>query len=98
MKMMPTFGDDLIESLKEAVAHAGGETTGVRLSVIKVANAKAIRESLHMSQAEFSEAYQIPITTLQGWEQGRRNPDRTANAYLNIIARMPNETRAALHN
>jgi len=44
-----------------------------------------------------TETYQIPLATLQGWEQGRRNPDRTASAYLNVIARLPNETRTALH-
>jgi putative transcriptional regulator len=49
-----------------------------------------------MSQSEFADAYQIPLATLQGWEQGRRHPDRTAAAYLKIITRLPAETRAAL--
>ncbi|MBW8882128.1 MAG: helix-turn-helix domain-containing protein [Asticcacaulis sp.] len=91
------FEKDLLESLTEAAAHARGEKTGMRETVILVPNVKAIRECLHMSQAEFADAYQIPLATLQGWEQGRRSPDRTASAYLNVISRMPAETRAVLH-
>jgi putative transcriptional regulator len=49
-----------------------------------------------MSQSELAEAYRIPLATLQGWEQGRRSPDATASAYLNVIARLPQEARAAL--
>ena len=94
---MSQLGKDIIEGLKDALAHASGEANGVRVTVVQVPDVKAIREKLHMSQSEFSQAYQIPLTTLQGWEQGRRNPDRTASAYLNVIARLPNETRTALH-
>lgn len=94
---MSEFEKDLLESLAEAAAHAKGEKTGVRETVLLVPDVKAIREGLHMSQAEFADAYQIPLATLQGWEQGRRSPDRTASAYLNVISRMPAETRAALH-
>ena len=82
---------------KEALAHASGEDTGALVHVFEVPDVKAIREDLHLTQSEFSEAYKIPLTTLQGWEQGRRHPDKTACAYLNVIARMPSETRAALH-
>jgi DNA-binding transcriptional regulator YiaG len=57
---------------------------------------KAIREDLPMTQSEFAEAYRIPLATLQGWEQGRRAPDATASAYLNVIARLPREAKAAL--
>jgi putative transcriptional regulator len=95
--MMSKFEKDLLESLAEAAAHAKGEKTGMRETIVRVPDVKAIREALHMSQAEFADAYQIPLATLQGWEQGRRSPDRTASAYLNVISRMPAETRAALH-
>jgi putative transcriptional regulator len=49
-----------------------------------------------MTQPEFSKAYKIPLPTLKGWEQGRRQPDATAAAYLSVIASLPKETRAAL--
>lgn len=94
--MTKNFGDELIESLNEAVAHARGGKTGARVHVIEVPDAKAIRERLGMSQQEFARAYRIPLATLQGWEQGRRQPDATASAYLSVIASLPEEAQAAL--
>ncbi len=93
---MSKLGQDLIEGMREAVAHAKGEATGAREHRIELPDVRAIREDLHMSQSEFAEAYRIPLATLQGWEQGRRVPDATATAYLNVIARLPREARAAL--
>lgn len=75
--MTKNFGDDLIESLNEALAHAQGKKTGACVHVVEVPDAKAIRERLGMSQQEFAGAYRIPLATLQGWEQGRRQPDAT---------------------
>jgi putative transcriptional regulator len=93
---MSKFANDLIESLSEAVAHAKGEAGAVRINVIHVPDVRAIREGLRMTQSEFATAYGIPIATLKGWEQGRRHPDATAAAYLNVIARLPQEARSAL--
>jgi putative transcriptional regulator len=93
---MTKLGEEIIEGLKEAVAHARGEATGARVTIIDVPNVRAIREQLQMSQNEFASAYRIPLATLKGWEQGRRHPDQTAAAYLNVIARIPQEAKAAL--
>lgn len=35
---------------------------------------KSIRSSTGMSQARFSEAYEIPVRTIQDWERGVRTP------------------------
>ena len=94
---MSKFGEDLIESLGEAVAHAKGEATGVRVRVIHVPDVRAIREDLHMTQDEFAASYGIPLATLKGWEQGRRHPDATAAAYLSVIAKLPREAKAVLN-
>ena len=94
---MSKLGQALIEGMKEAVAHAKGEATGAKVHVVELPDVRAIREHLHMSQSEFAEAYRIPLATLKGWEQGRRAPDATASAYLSVIARLPQEARAALH-
>ena len=94
---MAKLADDILEGLQDALAYAKAEPNGARVTTLHVPDVRAIREGLHMSQAEFSEAYQIPLATLQGWEQGRRNPDKTASAYLSVIARLPVEIRSALH-
>ncbi len=80
---MSTFGEDLIESLKQAVEHAQGrKVAGMRISRVDLPDVKAIRRSLKMSQGEFASAYRIPLATLKNWEQGRRQPDAPAAAYL----------------
>ncbi len=48
-------------------------------------NAREIREQLGLSQAEFSERFCIPRSTIQNWEQERRVPDQATNAYLYVI-------------
>jgi len=93
---MSQFGEDLIESLTDAVAHARGERSGVRVVTVEVPDVRAIRRKLRMSQHQFSMAYRIPLPTLKNWEQGRRHPDAPAAAYLLAIARRPREISAAL--
>jgi putative transcriptional regulator len=55
-----------------------------------------IRRALKLSQEDFAEAFQIPIGTLRDWEQGRKEPDAAARAYLRVIAREPETVRRAL--
>ena len=55
---------------------------------------RLLRRSLRLTRAQFSEAYGIPLKTLQGWEQGLREPDRTAMTYLALIAEMPEKIRS----
>jgi putative transcriptional regulator len=93
---MTAFGSDLITSLGQALDYAKGNKEGMREHIIHVPDVRAIRELLHLSQAEFASAYQIPLATLKGWKQGRRQPDRTASAYLSVIAALPKATRDAL--
>jgi len=94
--MATTFGQDLIASLGEALDHANGKGDAAREHVVEAPDVRSLREQLNMSQLEFSLAYKIPLPTLKGWEQGRRHPDATAAAFLNVIARLPKETRNAL--
>jgi putative transcriptional regulator len=89
-------GDALIESLGDALAHARGEDSGVRVRTVELPDVRAIRRKLHMSQQVFAETYRIPLPTLKNWEQGRRHPDAPAAAYLLAISRLPTEVGAAL--
>ena len=93
---MSKFGNELIESLTDALAHASGDKSGVRVQTVEVPDVRAIRRALHMSQQEFAETYRIPLPILKGWEQGRRHPDAPAAAYLQVIAKRPHEISAAL--
>jgi putative transcriptional regulator len=93
---MSKFGAELIESLTDAVAHARGAKSRVRVQTVELPDVRAIRRKLHMSQQQFAEAYRIPLSTLKNWEQGRRQPDAPAAAYLQVIARRPREIIDAL--
>ena len=93
---MNKFSKELIESLTEACEHAEGKPSGVRVHVVEVPDVRAIRRRLRMSQQEFARVYRIPLATLKNWEQGRRQPDAPAAAYLQVIAKCPREAQEAL--
>ena len=57
---------------------------------------KVIRRAFDLSQEEFAAQFHIPIGTLRDWEQGRKEPDAAAKAYLRVIASAPDTVRKAL--
>jgi putative transcriptional regulator len=93
---MTKIGEALIESLQDALDHARGATSGVRVQTVEITDVRAIRRKLNMSQQVFADTYRIPLPTLKNWEQGRRHPDAPAAAYLLAISRRPAEISAAL--
>jgi putative transcriptional regulator len=50
---------------------------------------RTLRLRLRLTQDEFAARYHIPLGTLRDWEQRRTEPDRTAQAYLKVIAAEP---------
>ena len=93
--MKTTFGADLIEAMKLVLAHQRGQTELEQVWP-KPIDVKAIRKQVKMSQAEFSRAYRISKRALQEWEQGGRQPDSAARAYLTVIAKEPTVVRRVL--
>jgi putative transcriptional regulator len=55
-----------------------------------------IRILMRLSQEEFAAKFRIPLGTLRDWEQGRKEPDAAARAYLKVIARNPSVVAEAL--
>ena len=90
-----SFGADLIKGMKTILGHQRGK---VELEQVwpRPIDVKAIRKRVRMSQAEFSRAYRISKRALQEWEQGGRQPDSAARAYLTVIAKAPAVVRRAL--
>ena len=85
------FGGSLLEGLREAIAWKRGE---VALPVrnapsLTAERVKAIRKSVAKTSREFSRRFGIPVRTLEGWEQGRRQPDPAASVLLRVIERNP---------
>ena len=57
---------------------------------------RVIRRALGLSQEEFAARFLIPLGTLRDWEQGRKDPDAAARAYLVVIGRNPAAVTEAL--
>ena len=67
----------------------GSDEELAKLGLYRLVNVKRLRERLGLTQEAFAAAYRIPVGTLRDWEQGRKNPDAPARAYLTVIARNP---------
>ena len=64
--------------------------------MVRTPQVRIIRRALSLSQEEFSARFHIPLGTLRDWEQGRKDPDAAARAYLTVIGRNPNAVSEAL--
>ena len=62
----------------------------------KIPRVKISRRALSLSQEEFAARFHIPVGTLRDWEQGRKDPDAAAQAYLVVIGKNPEVLAKAL--
>ena len=69
-----------------------GELDGIR----PAPNSRAVREGLSLSQSEFAARFDIPLGTVQDWDQGRRRLDRSTQALLRVIQYAPETVADAL--
>jgi putative transcriptional regulator len=92
--------DAMTEAQRHAAALADPDAqplTPERLARMKrTPRVKVIRRALGLSQEEFATRFQIPLGTLRDWEQGRKDPDAAARAYLVVIGRNPVAVSEAL--
>ena len=92
--------DELMESMREAVAIAKGECEPAavhRFAVLPLdVDVSSVRAATGLSRAEFARRFALDPRALQDWEQGRRRPDRAARAYLKVISRRPDAVEEAL--
>lgn len=81
--------DELKESLEQAVEIRQGKVEVSRVSRYEVADVKALRESLSVTQAEFAQALGTSVDTVKSWELKRRNPTGLAAKVLAAIKDNP---------
>jgi len=89
--------EKLLASVKQAGQIKRGLLKPGRVSRIEVPDIKAIRERLSVSQAQFAHMIGVNVTTLQNWEQGRRQPHGPAKALLKVASEKPEAVLEALH-
>jgi len=83
---LSTFGDDLIRSLTEAVAHARGEGP---VTVHEPIDPRAIREHAASTQAQMALPMGMSLSGYRKWEQGQRHVSGPTAMLLRVLEREP---------
>ncbi len=84
-----SFFDELKASLEEAVEIKNGVREPARVTRYELADVKAIRAQLNVSQSEMAKVLGTSLDTIKSWETGRRNPTGLAAKVLATIQANP---------
>jgi putative transcriptional regulator len=90
---MTKFGNDLIQALGEAVAHAKGEGKAIVHPAIDPAE---IRKRAKLTQVQMAPLMGMSLSGYRKWEQGKRGVSGPAATLLRIIEREPAAVKRAL--
>ena len=93
---MSKAGESMLRGAREALAYARGARDGFVAHVPAHVDVKATRKRLGLSQARFAAEFGFALDAVRNWEQGRRQPDAAARAFLMVIDREPDAVRRAL--
>jgi putative transcriptional regulator len=98
---MSKIGDELILGMENAVAHARGSKRAARETVVPVSipnkvDVARIRKKLGLTQEAFALRFGFSVKNVRNWEQGVRQPEGAARAYLVVIDRKPEAVQEAL--
>ena len=88
--------DSIKQGLQEAIEHARGKETGVRVHRLRSVDVKALRIKVGMTQEQFAARFGFSTATLRHWERGDRTPRGPALVLLNVIERNPDAVIDAL--
>lgn len=90
---MSTFGDDLIQSLNEALAHAKGEGPAILHTVL---TPREVRKQANLTQAQMAPLMGMSLSGYRKWEQGTRRVSGPAATLLRVLEREPEAVKRAL--
>ena len=90
--------DKIAAGLGDAKAYLDGtaDTKKFRVHVPVRVNVKKIRGRLGLSQESFAQTYGFALSAVRDWEQGRRQPERSARVLLRIVEKEPDAVTRAL--
>jgi putative transcriptional regulator len=95
----PSVVASIERALHEAIRFESGEDTGARVYVVHVPkkiDVRAIRRRQKLTQSAFARRYGFALSALRDWEQGRRQPERSARILLRVIEHEPEAVERAL--
>ena len=90
---MSTFGDDLIQAMTEALAHAKGEGPAIVHDPIAP---REVREQANLTQAQMAPLMGMSLSGYRKWEQGQRRVSGPAATLLRLIQKEPDVVKRAL--
>jgi putative transcriptional regulator len=88
--------DELVESIEESGKIRKGLAKPSRVFRFRPVDVKRMRNRLNVSQSQFSLMIGVSKSTLQNWEQGRREPEGPAKALLRVVEKRPEAVLEAL--
>src|SRR5690242_21704296 len=103
-KDKPSFGNEVIAGLEEALSYERGELKGVKVTratlalggaqvtpapVYRAPRIAMVRERLQLSQPVFAAVLNVSPETVKKWEQGAREPDGAALRLLELAETHP---------
>lgn len=84
-----TIYNELKAALEEAVESKNGVNVPARVTRYDIADVKAIREPLNVSQTEMAQALGASVDTIKSWETKRRHPTGLVAKVLATIKANP---------
>lgn len=99
--MSDTINDSILRGAEGALQYAKKTKKGSKTHKIHVPthiNVRAVRDKLKMTRREFADQFGFSIRTLEKWEQGVRQPEGAARAFLTVIDKNPRAVASALRS
>lgn len=87
--------EQIKSGLEDSVAHSKGTLSLKTLELptpppaVTADDVRALRQSLHMSQAVFAATLNVSPKTIQSWEQGLREPSDAALRMIQVVGLNP---------
>lgn len=90
---MSTLGEDLIQAMTEAIAHAKSEGPAIVHAPI---DPREVREQAQLTQAQMAPLMGMSLSGYRKWEQGQRRISGPAANLLRLIQKEPEVVKRAL--
>lgn len=90
---MTAFGEDLIRSLEEALAHAEGKGPAILHESVAP---REVRKQAKLTQAQMAPLMGMSLSGYRKWEQGARRVSGPAATLLRVIQKEPEAVMRAL--
>lgn len=94
---MSKAGERILKSVRRTRAFVRREVTeGFIVHVPEEVDVRAIRAKLKLTREEFAARFGFAKSAVKDWEQGRRQPERSARILLKVIEVEPKAVERAL--